>query len=88
MAIVSFLILKMLMLVSICEKAFGKIGKDEKGRGGIHSGKFSVVKFNLMTYSYAEFRGADFFPVEIFPKPNGDSNSVKNSESHDIKFLT
>ena len=36
----------------------------------------------------AEFRGADFFPVEIFPKPNGDSNSVKNSESHDIKFLT
>ena len=49
MAIVSFLILKMLMLVSICEKAFGKIGKDEKGRGGIHSGKFSVVKFNLMT---------------------------------------
>ena len=29
-----------------------------------------------------------FFPVKIFPKPNGDSNSVKNSESHDIKFLT
>ena len=36
----------------------------------------------------AEFRGADFFPVEIFSKPNGDSNSVKNSESHDINFLT
>jgi len=29
-----------------------------------------------------------FFPVEIFPMPNGDSDSVKNSESHDIKFLT
>ena len=43
MAIVSFLILKMLMLVSICEKAFGKIGKDEKGRGGIHSGRFQLL---------------------------------------------
>ena len=49
MAIVSFLILKMLMLVSICEKAFGKTGKDEKRRGDIHSGRFSVVKFDLMT---------------------------------------
>ena len=26
--------------------------------------------------------------MEIFPKPNRDSDSVKNSESHDIKFLT
>ena len=29
-----------------------------------------------------------FFPVEIFPNPNRDSDSVKNSESHDIHFLT
>ena len=28
------------MLVSVCDKAFGKIGKDEKGKGGIHSGAF------------------------------------------------
>ena len=41
-----------------------------------------------MTHTKAEFRGADFFPVEIFPNPNTDSDSVKNSESHDIKFLT
>ena len=40
------------------------------------------------TYKQAEFRGADFLPVEIFPKPNRDSDSVKNSESHDIKCLT
>ena len=39
-------------------------------------------------YAQAEFREADFFPVEIFPNPNTDSDSVKNSESHDIKFLT
>ena len=36
----------------------------------------------------AEFRGADFFPVHIFPNPNRDSDSVKNSESNDIKILT
>ena len=48
MAIVSFLILKMLMLVSVCEKAFGKIGKDEKGKGGIHSGAF----LNLLIFPY------------------------------------
>ena len=29
-----------------------------------------------------------FFPVKIFAKPNRDSDSVKNSESHDIKILT
>ena len=26
--------------------------------------------------------------MEIFPKPNRDSDSVKNSESDDIKILT
>ena len=26
--------------------------------------------------------------MEIFPKQNRDSDSVKNSESHDIKFIT
>ena len=51
---------------------------------------FHLVQFALYInlYPYAEFRGADFLPVEIFPKPNRDSDSVKNSESHDIKFLT
>ena len=39
-------------------------------------------------YRWAKFRGANFFPVEIFPKPNRDSDSVNNSKSHDIKFLT
>ena len=38
--------------------------------------------------SHAEFQGVDFCPVEIFPKPNRDSDSVKNSASHDIKFIT
>ena len=38
--------------------------------------------------SIPEFRGADFFPVEISPNQNKDSDSVKNSESYDIKFLT
>ena len=33
-------------------------------------------------------RGVDFYPLEIFSKQNGDSNSVKNSESRDIKSLT
>ena len=28
------------------------------------------------------------FPVKIFSKPNRDYDSVKDSESHDIKFLT
>ena len=50
MAIVSFLILKMLMLVSVCEKAFGKIGKDEKGKGGIHSGAF--LNWLIFPYSF------------------------------------
>ena len=35
----------------------------------------------------AEFRGANFFTVEIFPKQNRDSDPVKNSESHDMKIL-
>ena len=29
-----------------------------------------------------------FFHVHIFPNPNRDSDSVKNSESDDIKILT
>ena len=33
-----------------------------------------------------EFRGADFCPVHIFPNPNTDSDSVKNSESDDIEI--
>ena len=41
-----------------------------------------------MQYAQAEFRGADFFPVEIFPNPKRDSDSVKNSEVYDIKMLT
>jgi len=28
------------------------------------------------------------FPVKIFLKPNRDCDSVKNFESHDMKFLT
>ena len=38
-----------------------------------------------MLHMKAEFR-ADFFPMKIFPKPNRNSNSVKNSESDDIFF--
>ena len=36
---------------------------------------------------WAEFRGADFFPMEIFPKLNIYSDSVKNSENSDDKFI-
>ena len=50
---------------------------------------FKIIKENfLLNHGQAEFRGANFFPVEIFLKSNRDSDSVKNSESHDIKFLT
>ena len=42
----------------------------------------------IIDYYQAEFRGADFCPVEIFPNPNRDSDSVKNSESDDIERIT
>ena len=31
---------------------------------------------------------SQFFPVEIFPKPNKYFDSMKHSESHDLKFST
>ena len=39
-------------------------------------------------YSWAEFRGANFFPVEIFSGPNTVTDSVSDAESCDIKILT
>lgn len=67
MAIVSFLILKMLMLVSVCEKAFGKIGKDEKGKGGIHSGAFLNLLIFPYVYGKEVFSRRDFmFSAKIY----------------------
>ena len=41
------------MLVSVCDKAFGKIGKDEKGKAGIHSGAFLKLKnLNWLIFPY------------------------------------
>ena len=42
-----------------------------------------------VTYSIHRLNSEEpFFPVHIFPNPNRDSDSVKNSESDDTKILT
>ena len=47
------------------------------------------IEINLDRMNDASNRnGADFFPVKIFLQLNRDPDSVKDSESHDIKFLT
>ena len=40
-----------------------------------------------MTNIQAEFREANFFPVEIFSSPNRVSDSVSDASSRDIKIL-
>ena len=39
-------------------------------------------------HGQAEFREANFFPVEIFCNLNRVSDSVNDAESNDIKILT
>ena len=72
------------------------IDKDEDISNWASSDGDRIVTFKVAFYPFfikilyiqTEFRGADFYPLEIFPKPNRDSDSVKNSESRDIKNLT
>ena len=40
-----------------------------------------------MAHSQAEFREANFFPVEIFSSPNSVSDSVSDADSRDINIL-
>ena len=42
----------------------------------------------ILIHGWAEFRGPNFFPVDIFHGPNKLFDSVSDAESHDIKILT
>ena len=50
--------------------------------------KMASFEFEAVLYlGFIEFRGAYFFPVEIFSSPNTVFDSVSDAESLDIKIL-
>ena len=47
---------------------------------------FQKTATDSVNHDQAEFREANFFPVEIFSSPNRVSDSVSDADSRDIKI--